>query len=147
MIKIIKLFLFPVLFSGLFFMASCGQYFSNNSELSGSEEKIQPENQITLYVLGSEDIPLFNGLELLDEDSTSFDTMSGNIVISSYFGELNLGQVANFYSQTLPQLGWELIKDSGDKITYKRDSDKLEISLNQKDEKLNVRFFISSSLK
>ena len=99
------------------------------------------------YVLGSDDIPLFSGLEFIADDSTSFDTMSGNIVVSDYLGEVKSKKVEKFYAKTLPQLGWKLISKQDDKVLYKRDVDKLEITFKQNGESLNVRFFISSITK
>jgi hypothetical protein len=117
---------------------------------SKSLTKIISENlssQNKKYVLGSSDIPLFDGLELLEEDSTSFDTMSGDIVISKYVGDLKLQLIKDFYLETLPQLGWRLVDKKSDKISFKREKDKLEIKFDYASKGLYVRFFISSVLQ
>ena len=98
------------------------------------------------YVLGSDDIPLFSGLNLIEEDSSSFDTTLGSIIVSKYSGDSKLNLVKDFYLQTLPQLGWKLLENKSDKITFSRDKDKLEIRLNY-DKKLYIRFFISSAVQ
>ena len=103
-------------------------------------------HQLTQYVLGSDDIPLFSDLKQLDQESTNFDTISGNIVISSYIGNIKLSEVKYFYLGALPQLGWKLDSEEGNNFSYKRNNDILKISLKQNDNKLLVKFFISSSI-
>lgn len=112
--------------------------------------KSTPENldfKEQKYVLGSNDIPLFEGLNFIDEDSTSFDTISGDIVISKYVGDFKLKLVKDFYLTTLPQLGWRLVDKKSDKISFKREKDKLEIKFNYASKGLYVHFFISSVLQ
>jgi len=99
------------------------------------------------YVLGSSDVPLLDGLELIEEDSTSFDTMSGDIVISKYSGDFKLKLVKDFYLTALPQLGWRLVDTKSKKISFKREKDKLEIKFDYASKGLYVRFFISSVLQ
>ncbi len=101
------------------------------------------------YVFGADDIPLFLGLEMIEEESTNFDTISGNIAISSYFSNSSLEEVKDFYLVTLPQIGFKL-KDSIGKdvehaLFYKRNSDSLEISFRKDDDELLVKFLISSN--
>ncbi len=98
------------------------------------------------YIFGSSDIPLFNGLELVEEDGTNFDTMLGDIVISKYIGDFELKLVKDFYLETLPQLGWILVDNENGKISFKREKDKLEIRFNYASKGLYVRFFILSVL-
>jgi imidazoleglycerol phosphate synthase glutamine amidotransferase subunit HisH len=109
-----------------------------------SEKLISKDKQ---YVLGSSDIPLIDGLELMEEDSTSFDTMSGDIVISKYKGNFKLKLIKDFYLETLPQLGWRVVDVKKDKISFKREKDKLEIKFDYASKGLYVRFFISSVLQ
>ncbi len=104
-------------------------------------------NKEKQYVLGTNDIPLFSGLELVEDDSTNFDTMIGNIVISKYVGDIKLKSIKDFYVQTLPQLGWILVESKSDKISFKREKDKLEIRVSYASKGLYVRFFISSVLQ
>ncbi len=121
------------------------------SSCSGTEIKKMISEKLTSkdkqYVLGSSDIPLIDGLELMEEDSTSFDTMSGDIVISKYEGNLKLESVKDFYLTTLPQLGWRLVDKKSQKMSFKREKDKLEIKFDYASKGLYVRFFISSVLQ
>lgn len=122
---------------------------SNNQQPTGvsmdsaNADNDQDDNQ---YVAGSDDVPLFAGLVALDEEDTSFDTMSGNIAISTYVGNFTEQQIKDFYDKSLPQMGWKMINGKG-KLFYKRDNDRLEISFKVKKNQLHVKFFISSVLK
>ena len=109
----------------------------------GESESLISDEQ---YVSGSSDIPLFSGLKIIDDQSANFDTVSGNIVISTYSSDARLSEVKYFYLGALPQLGWQLDSESGDNISYKRNSDLLEISFKKQQNKLLVKFFISSSI-
>ncbi len=110
--------------------------------------QLESKNQEVEYVFGSEDIPLFAGLEFLEEESSSFDTIAGNIIISSYVGNFQLAEIKQFYLQTLPQLGWKLVKnlDDDNKIFFQREDDKLEIKFKISENSSNIDFFISSTL-
>lgn len=102
------------------------------------------ESRTESYVVGTSDIPLYSGLREVDGESTNFDTISGNIAISTYDGELSIDEVKGFYLTTLPQLGWKLYISENDNISYNRGKDHLEISFKQKQKELSVKFFISS---
>jgi hypothetical protein len=136
--RTIKIFVTLFVTLSVFSCATKDSIKSNLENLNFKDQK---------YVLGSTDIPLFDGLTLMDEDSTSFDTMSGDIVISKYVGDFKLKLVKNFYLTTLPQLGWRLVDKKSDKISFKREKDKLEIKFDYASNGLYVRFFISSVLQ
>ncbi|MES2676862.1 MAG: hypothetical protein V4612_00910 [Pseudomonadota bacterium] len=140
--RLIKIF-FTITF--LTATTSCHYYkvIISNPDQS-TKESIIAEKQ---YVMGTDDVPLFSGLELIGEDSSSFDTMLGNIVISKYIGDTKLKFVKDFYLAALPQLGWKLIDDQSDQISFKREDDKLEIRFSYASKGLYVRFFISSVIK
>ena len=131
--KILALILFSFLF------ASCLQKFSQKVEIA--EEKVSAE-----FVQGSEDIPLLASMEKISEDSLGFDSDAGSIMSSSYQTKTDLKKVRNFYSQTLPQLGWKMIEDSESQSNFKRDNEKLEIEFTKEKDKNIVRFFISSTI-
>jgi hypothetical protein len=136
--KSIKIFfVLPVL---AIFACSLTESAKNISENSTTNQEKQ-------YVLGTNDVPLFSGLEFVEEDSANFDTMIGNIVISKYVGDFKLKPVKDFYLQTLPQLGWILVDNKADKISFKREKDKLEIKLSYASRGLYVRFLVSSVLQ
>jgi hypothetical protein len=125
-------------------VSSCNSKSPNATD-KNAQLAIAPEEK--RYVMGTDDVPLFSGLELVEDDSSSFDTMLGNIVISKYFGDAKLKLVKAFYLEALPQLGWQLSDSGADQISFKREDDKLEIRFNYVGKRLYVRFFISSVLQ
>ena len=139
--KLIKIFFTLLLFT----IVSCSYLVVDDKDNRAENlpESIRSEKQ---YVVGADDIPLFFGLELVEDDSSSFDTMLGNIVISKYWGDIKVKSVREFYLEALPQLGWVLIDDKEDQISFKREDDKLEIRFRYSSKGLYVRFFISSVL-
>ena len=139
--KLIKIFFTLLLFT----IVSCSYLVVDDKDNRAENlpESIRSEKQ---YVVGADDIPLFFGLELVEDDSSSFDTMLGNIVISKYWGDIEVKSVREFYLEALPQLGWILIDDKEDQISFKREDDKLEIRFRYASKGLYVRFFISSVL-
>jgi hypothetical protein len=106
---------------------------------------VTKERKFSGYVFGTKDIPLLSGLNIIDEESTNFDTISGNITIASYFGEFTLDEVKDFYMITLPQVGFKLQEDNNSNISYRRKTDKLELSFTQDGDELTVKFLISSN--
>ncbi|MCE3254688.1 MAG: hypothetical protein K0R25_182 [Rickettsiaceae bacterium] len=128
----------------LLFTASCGDRIINKKTWI---EKFQAPPSTKQYVFGTDDIPLFEGLNLVEEESSNFDTVAGNILISKYSGNCKLRSVKKFYLGTLPQLGWKLSEKESDKITFNREEDNLEIRFDDNKDKLGVRFFISSAIQ
>lgn len=122
------------------------------------------EREVDGFVFGTADIPLLAGLEIVEEESTNFDTFSGNISVAVYFGSMDLQEAKDFYSRTLPQIGFRIddtLKDdikmeTGSKvdteqgsdikqnIKYVRENDTLELSFEQKGERLYIKFITSS---
>ncbi len=140
------MYLKKILTLSIFVVLSCS--FMHHEDKGAKYPLIENEdaNQEKQYVAGSGDIPLFSGLELIEADSSSFDTMVGSITISKYSGEVQLNLVRDFYFKALPQLGWKLIDNKKDKISFKREKDKLEIRFHYVAKVLYVKFFISSIL-
>ncbi len=137
--KIILIFLIPI------FLFSCviklNKHAIETPKTTDIEQEIENE-----YVYGTDDIPLFKGLVQLKDETTDFDTVSGNIVISVYEGAAKLNEVKSFYIKTLPQLGFELTSNKPNQISYKRNKDNLEISFVKHKNRLNVKFSLSSFL-
>lgn len=96
-----------------------------------------------IYILGSDDIPLFTGLTLIEDDSSDFDSVLGSISISKYSGNVTVKDVQDFYIKTLPQMGWMLTKIKGSDLSFSREKDRLEIKFSSENSALIVRFFIS----
>jgi hypothetical protein len=73
------------------------QIFAAGSQSATAEDK---------FFSAIEDLPLMDGLSEVDGVGVIFDSPSGRIVELLSMGEVNKDNVSNFYSQTLPQLGW-----------------------------------------
>ncbi|MFT5703164.1 MAG: hypothetical protein ACJAZX_001213 [Rickettsiales bacterium] len=139
--KIIKNLLILTLLTA----TSCSHLKTKKDDTQNSE--IGTKEQEKQYVEGTDDIPLFIDLELIEDDSSSFDTMVGNIVISKYFGEYKTKEVKDFYLKSLPQLGWKLTKNQDRQISFNREDDKLKIKFTHSKNNLYVRFFILSAVQ
>lgn len=109
----------------LFFCFSC-QFFTN-----------QPKQQIfpAEFVEGSQDIPLAHGLTKIEDDSLTFDSLTGNVLSISYKIDGNPKNVKDFYIKTLPQMGWKKAKghdqEDLDVVDFRRDNERLEIEFNK----------------
>ena len=75
-------------------------------EYQQSSEILQEDNE-TNYVQGTNHIPLFKNLEIIKEESAEFDTISGNITIATYQGNIDIKKVKEFYNNTLPHIGFK----------------------------------------
>ena len=59
-----------------------------------------------LFFSAIDDLPLMDGLNEVESGTMVFDSPSGRIVEALSSGNVNRLQVTQFYSETLPQLGW-----------------------------------------
>ena len=90
------------------------------------------------FLTAIEDVPLAPGLTEAASGGMVFDSPSGRIVEAAATGTADAAQIAKFYTETLPQLGWQ---ESG-KLTFKRDNETLRITVEtgHKTAPLTVRF-------
>lgn len=101
------------------------------------------------FVKGSEDIPLVSDLELIDNNNVDFDSESGSFTSVEYKSQMDLEAVQGFYLKTLPQMGWQLLKNDQAISKFIRDNEKLEIHFiygSEGDDDI-VKFMISSGVK
>lgn len=75
------------------------------------------------FVNGLDDIPLYTGMNGVDETFVIFDKVDGRYVYSEIKGKAAIKKVKNFYEIILPNLGWSLTK----KNLYQRGQETLEI--------------------
>lgn len=90
------------------------------------------------FLSAIEDVPLAPGLTETANGGMVFDSPSGRIVEAAATGEASADQIAKFYAETLPQLGWQ---ESG-RLTFRRDNEILRITVEagRKAAPLTVRF-------
>ncbi|OFX12542.1 MAG: hypothetical protein A2516_09180 [Alphaproteobacteria bacterium RIFOXYD12_FULL_60_8] len=91
------------------------------------------------FLTGFEDLPLMSGLTESTETLVSFDTPAGRFMEVYATGETHPADVHAFYSQTLPQLGWEPVGPSA----FEREGEKLEVETTAADQGVSVRFTLS----
>ncbi len=82
-----------------------------------------------------EDLPLAPGLIEIP-GGMLFDSPTGRIVEASAQGEIPADQVVAFYTQALPELGWQKVGPN----SYRRDNELLKIEVEVKRRPLLVRF-------
>ena len=95
------------------------------------------------FFLAIDDLPLMDGLDESVDETMVFDSSSGRIIEALSTGKVTRQQVINFYSETLPQLGWKEIS-----VGYFLREDevlKIEFSNPGKEKLLNVLFMLSPS--
>jgi hypothetical protein len=85
---------------------------------------IAPARAGDAFVEGFEDLPLAPGLVNLPEAGTGFDKPTGRIVVAYASGKTTKVAVEQFYSTTLPQLGWT--RQGG---AYLREGERLTIEI------------------
>ena len=91
------------------------------------------------YVPGTEDLPVYDGFNLIESGNVAYDSESGRIIDATYSGGVVREQdVLDFYAQTMPQLGWKKNKLHA----YIRDGEKLKISITQKNGVMYLTFTI-----
>jgi hypothetical protein len=88
------------------------------------------------YLTEFEDLPLAPGLTE-QPGGMLFESPTGRIVEASATGDLSPDKVKAFYSQTLPQLGWEVVNGG-----YKRDNEFLRIDIDGSRRSVTVRFSV-----
>jgi hypothetical protein len=95
------------------------------------------------FVAGLEDLPLMPGLSALEDAGLVFDTPQGRIVEAFAAGPVTRAEVAAFYTETLPQLGWRMTGTD----TWSREGETLRMEVledaRRRTPPLTVRFALS----
>ncbi len=85
----------------------------------------QSDRHQLIFVPGTEDVPLMEGLQPIEGGMMQFDSPSGRIVESLAYTEFSMGVIRKFYSETLPALGWTQSKQT----YYTRNEEQLALEL------------------
>jgi len=91
------------------------------------------------FVAGVEDLPLMPGLTELSGSGYAFGSSNGRIVEAYATGDVSQQQVLDFYSTTLPQLGWEAATNH----SYRRQGERLAIEFVKGTGPLTVHFTVT----
>ena len=134
MIFFIKYFskLFFVIFL-TFSLNSCGFFNKKSNALSS---KVSAE-----FIKGSLDIPVAKGLEIISDEEVEFDSASGSFASSTYQSKNSIESIKKFYTETLPQMGWNLTEFSNHSAIFKRENQVLKIEFS-KSQKQTLAVFI-----
>ena len=89
-------------------------------------------NGETNFITGIEDLPIFESLEIDEENLIIFDKADSRLVTVNLFGTVNLGEVKDYYENILPNFGWKMIN----KKKYVRDSEILNLEYKIKNKKV-----------
>lgn len=81
------------------------------------------------FLVGTEDVPLMNGMTYSIDETFSFDNEDGRLYFSKTFINEKPQKIKDFYHNTLPQLGWEKATDD----SFEREGDTLRIGIVDKD--------------
>lgn len=131
-----------LIISSILFATSCNIFSSQESQ---GEQNFQNQEINMQFVEGSQDIPLAKGLNKIEKDSLSFDSFAGNVISVSYKSKVSLEEIEDFYIQTLPQMGWKIVKHhrptSIKAIDFERKNEKLEIEFVKESGKKMVKFY------
>jgi len=91
------------------------------------------------FVAGTEDVPLMPGLVPVAGSALTFDKPEGRIVEAQASGKVSRAAVHQFYTETLPQLGW---KPAGTEA-WRREHETLRLDVRGRDGDLTVGFTLS----
>ena len=125
----------------LFVANSCGYINKSANNISSSNNAQQQ------YIKGSQDIPLAQGLSLVDDEEIEFDTLLGSFDSASYTSNLSIADISQFYLDNLPKLGWNLEKKLKNQIIFKRENQKLTIKFYTENQVEMVNFAITTAQK
>ena len=85
------------------------------------------------------DLPLMPGLSEVKDAGVVFDKPDGRIVEAYAEGDLKRDAVIGFYSDTLPQLGWQ----AGPGLSFQREGEQLQIDIREEGAGVTVQYTLS----
>ena len=91
------------------------------------------------FLAGFEDVPVMDGLQVIDDAGIEFDAPSGRIAEAYAAGKLSREAVLAFYKATLQQLGWREI----DTASFVREGETLRLGFDESSDELTVHFRLS----
>jgi hypothetical protein len=97
----------------------------------------------SVYVPGTEDVPLMPGLAADDAASLIFDKPQGRIVEAAASGPVTRHAVVAFYEESLPQLGWRRTAGAAATKSFERDGERLSLDFDGRDGNLQVAFTLA----
>lgn len=128
---------------------------NEHNEAAKEEVKIVEDSaDRSAEFVGSSEIPVAEGLILMDDKGIDFDSEDGSISSFTYSNEESAEDIRKFYLEVMPKIGFKLIVDSEgkadktvvlDKLSFLSSTKKVEINfVKDEDDQDLVKFFISS---
>ena len=94
-----------------------------------------------LFFSAIDDLPLMGGLNEVEGGTMVFDSPSGRIVEALSSGKVSRQRVTQFYSETLPQLGW--LETTPGHFVREGEALKIEFQTSPAEVTINVLFLLS----
>lgn len=123
-----------------YLLSSC-VHFQNKH----TQAKIVPSSDE--FVLGTEDIPLAQGMNRYSDYHIDYDSGKGSIISVRYESKHEKEDINLFYITNLPYLGWNIDQVGKDEINFSRDQQNLKIRFIDNNDNNLVEFTSSSSLE
>ncbi|MCQ2965916.1 MAG: hypothetical protein MJ250_04155 [Alphaproteobacteria bacterium] len=87
-----------------------------------------------VFAHGFEDLPIMPELKQIDDGQLKFDTPSGRIIEAVFTGEQTQRMaIKEFYTKTLPQLGWKVKEQGIQSFSFSRDEEELRFIIENSD--------------
>ncbi len=86
----------------------------------------------TTFVDGMDDVPLPEGMSQITQDDFSFGNeetrlLEAYLTVASGKKKIAFSQIADFYKESLPQLGWIYQGNRGNDLLFYREGETLEV--------------------
>lgn len=99
------------------------------------------------FVLGTEDIPLAQGMTRYSDYHIDYDSGKGSVISVGYKTQHENDDISLFYVTNLPYLGWNIDQVGKSELKFSRDKQNLIIKFTDQDEGKIIEFTSSSSLE
>jgi hypothetical protein len=102
----------------------------------------QPASAQANFVPGFDDLPLMPELVAGSESPVVFDAPGGRIIDMQMAGRTSAARVIDFYRDTLPQLGWQVVGSAAG--TFEREGEILKLVIDEPERgRVAVRFSLA----
>ncbi len=95
-----------------------------------------------VFMPGTQDIPLMDGLKIDITDDMNFDTPEGQVIVFDAVNRRKTGQeIRQYYRATLPEMGWKETQTDH----YEREGDSITLTVIEAGRPGTVRFEITAT--
>ena len=81
------------------------------------------------FITGTGDVPLMAGLAEQTEQALVFEVPGGRVIEVIAIGRASGPSIQQFYRETLPQLGWQPLKQDEGQETFRREGEVLMLEI------------------